>query len=96
MVKNGKYRNEVVEHVFDTSIYTKENYEGFFKDRVIVITNKSMFFVEINNNKLLNFVSLGSINGMMFYFQDKKSTSIVLESTKGIVRFETGMPDLNQ
>lgn len=54
-----------------------------------------MFFIEINNNKLLTFVSLGSINGMMFYFQDKRSNSIVLESTKGIVRFETGMPDLN-
>ena len=31
----------------------------------------------------------------MFYFQDKKSNSIVLETTKGIVRIETGLPELN-
>jgi hypothetical protein len=95
MVKQGKFRNEIVESVFDTSTYTKEKFEGFFKDRVFMITNKSVFFIEINNNKLINRVSLGSIKGMMFYFQDNQSNSIVLETTKGIVRIETGLPDLN-
>lgn len=60
-----------------------------------MITNKSLFFIEVNNNKLICRVSLGSINGMMFYFQDKRSDSIVLETTKGIVKIETTQPELN-
>jgi len=95
MVKQGRFRNEIVESVFDTSTYTNDNFEGFFKDRVLIITNKSIFFVEINNNKLINRIKLGQINGMMFYFQDNKSNSIVLETTKGIFRIETGLPELN-
>ena len=59
MVKQGRFRNEIVESVFDTSTYTKDNFEGFFKDRVLIMTNKSIFFVEINNNKLINRILLG-------------------------------------
>jgi hypothetical protein len=79
--------------VYDVSNYTKPKCGGFFKDRVVIITNKSLFFIE-SNHRLLNYVPLGRIKGMMFYFYAKKYGSIVLEiSSKkggnGIVKIDT-------
>ena len=85
--------------MYDVSNYTKPKCEGFFKDRVVIITNKSLFFIE-SNHRLINHVPLGQIKGMMFYFYAKKYGSIVLEisNKKGgnrIVKIDTQQPEIN-
>lgn len=40
--KNGKYKNEVIETVYDVSVQKGD----VFIDRVLIITNESVMFIE--------------------------------------------------
>jgi len=63
--KEGMYKNEVIETVYDVS-YRKNN--EFFT-RVLFITNESVMFME-KARKLKSRVLLRKIKGMMVYFSD--------------------------
>ena len=49
------------------SKYDKDEFKGFFRDRVIIITNKNILYIH-NNRTLIEGVQLSEIKGMMFYF----------------------------
>lgn len=96
IVNQGNFRNEIIYKVYDVSIYSKKKFEGFFKDRVIIITNKSIMFI-VNSRKLITRVDLHMIKGMMFYFQNKKYNSIVVETNENkICSMQTDLPEINQ
>jgi len=48
-IEKGKHRCEVLENVFEVSRYTKNNskdkFEGYFEDRVLIITHLHIFFI---------------------------------------------------
>mgnify|MGYP006950266608 CR=1 FL=1 len=96
IVNKGEFANEIIEKVYDVSIYSgKTRFHGFFKDRVIMITNKSIMYI-INTRTLIRRIDLHSIKGMMFYFQNKKYNSIIVEHNDGIQEMETNLPEINK
>ena len=87
--QNGAFANEVIKHVYDVSIYTKDHFQGYFKDRVMIITNKHLLFIR-QNRKVIKKVPLYEIKGIMIYFQKKRYNSIIVEDVSGkIIRLET-------
>lgn len=61
--KEGRYANEVIDHVYNISHYKK----GYFKDRVLIITDESIMLIE-KLNKLKKRVYLRNIKGIMVYY----------------------------
>ena len=93
---DGAFANEVIKHVYDVSIYTKDHFQGYFKDRVMIITNKHLLFIR-QNRKVIRKVPLYEIKGIMIYFQKKRYNSIIVEDVSGhIFRLETQLPEVNK
>jgi hypothetical protein len=96
-VGNTEFLSEVIRYVYDCSIYTgKQKFTGFFKDRVIIITNKHLLFIW-DTRKLRQRVALHQIKGMMFYYENKKYNSVIVETFSGeVVKIQTDLPEVNK
>jgi hypothetical protein len=82
----------VIEHVYEVSNYN----HGYFKERVLVITNEAIMLIE-KSRKLNVRVPLRQIKGIMFYFYDERHKMIILELSEGrIVKINTAMPETNK
>lgn len=61
--KNGRYSNEVIEQVYNIS----NSLKGYYKDRVLIITNESIMLIE-KGTKLRKRINLRNIKGIMHYY----------------------------
>jgi len=95
IVNQGRYTNEIIEKVYDVSMYSKPRFQGFYKDRVVIITNKAIMFIT-DTRKLQRRIVLNDIKGMMFYFQNQKYNAISVETEKEIISIQTNLPEINK
>ena len=95
IVNQGRYTNEIIEKVYDVSMYSKPRFQGFYKDRVVIITNKAIMFIT-DTSKLQRRMVLNDIKGMMFYFQNQKYHAISVETEKEIISIQTNLPEINK
>jgi hypothetical protein len=78
------------------SKYDKDEFKGFFRDRVIIITNKNILYIH-NNRTLIEGVQLSEIKGMMFYFAKQEYNSVRVElKADRMVSMETKLPEKNK
>jgi hypothetical protein len=76
-------------------MYSKPRFQGFYKDRVVIITNKAIMFIT-DTRKLQRRIVLNDIKGMMFYFQNQKYNAISVETEKEIISIQTNLPEINK
>ena len=85
-IEKGKFKNEVLENVFEVSRYSKDTqaslkvnsenkFEGYFEDRVIIMTNLHILFIK-DTEKLIQKVAMKDVKGIMMYYQNHQTIHV--------------------